>query len=117
MNSSYIYQIIEQAVKACVELDAVTFASLFAEDGEIILQKGQRIPKVEIERVTGDYFANLEYVKIIMSNIEVEDNCACVEWIWEDCHRVTQKKNYHQNLIMITFDGCLMQTWREELIK
>ena len=115
MNSSYIYQIIQQAVKACVELDAVTFASLFAEDGEIILQKDQRIPKAEIERVTEDYFANLAYINIVISNIKIEDNCACVEWIWEDCHRVTQKKNYHQNLIMITLDGYLIQTWREEI--
>ena len=117
VNSEYIYQIIEQAVNACVELDAITFCSLFAEDGEIILQKNQRIPKAQIERVTGNYFANLEYVKITISSMKVQDNCACVEWLWEDFNRVTQQENHHKNLIMITFDGCLMQTWQEELVK
>lgn len=36
---------------------AADFAALFANNGEIILEKDHRILQPQIEQVTGDYFA------------------------------------------------------------
>jgi uncharacterized protein (TIGR02246 family) len=113
MDTEYIYQIISQGVKACVDQDAAKFASLFTESAEIILTKDQRITKFDLERVTGDYFANLEYIKIDVLSVIIQDNRAYVEWVWEDFNRVKQQKNYHENLIRITFAEGLIQSWRE----
>lgn len=113
MDTEYIYQIITLGVKACVDRDAVKFASLFTPSGEIILKKDQKIVKPDIERVTRDYFASLEYIKINVLSVMIQGNRACLEWLWEDFNQVKQQKNSQENLILITFEEDLIQRWRE----
>lgn len=113
MSRDEILTIVEKAVNACISKNAIAFASLFAQDGEIIMNKNYKIVKADIEKVTADYFSNLEYVKINVHNILIEDNKAFVEWSWEDYNLLSKQKNCHDNVLSIHFQDGLIKSWRE----
>lgn len=108
-----IKAVIDQAVKACMEKNACKFAALFSERGEIILNKNYHIAKADIETVTQNYFASLEYIKILVTGMIIEDNRACLEWTWEDYNRQTNQNKCQDNAIVIKFESDLIVSWRE----
>jgi len=111
-KDSYI-KIIEKAIQACIDRDASLFASFFADGGEIVLKKDYRISQPEIAQISQNYFANLAYIQIDIKNIISEGNHLCVEWSWEDFNPLTGQKNCHDNVILVTFQGDLIKSWRE----
>jgi uncharacterized protein (TIGR02246 family) len=113
MKREDILTIINQIVAACSNKKAADFAALFANNGEIILEKDHRISQPQIEQVTGDYFANLEYIKIKINDILIGENKALIEWVWEDLNSQTKQKKYHENLIYLKFEQNLIIYWRE----
>ncbi|GBF81901.1 SgcJ/EcaC family oxidoreductase [Aphanothece sacrum] len=114
MNQNQI--IIQQAIKACIDKNAVTFASLFAENGEIILNNNRKILKPEIAKVTADYFANLAYINIEIKNISVAENKALIDWTWQDYNTLTGKQNCQDNVISIHFTSGLISSWQENKV-
>jgi uncharacterized protein (TIGR02246 family) len=111
MNQNQI--IIQEAIKACIDKNAVNFASLFAEDGEIILSNSKIILKSEIEQITANYFSTLAYVTINVTDICIEGDKALVKWTWQDFNTLTGKENCHDNIISINFVSGLISRWQE----
>ncbi len=113
MKRKDIVTVINQAVSACLNKNAADFAALFTNNGAIILEKNKRILKPQIEQVTNDYFAKLEYIKIEINDILIDKNKALIEWNWEDLNSETKQKNCHKNVIYLKFDDGLIISWRE----
>lgn len=113
MKREDILTIIDQAIAACSNKKAADFAALFADNGEIILEKNHRILRPQIEQVTGNYFADLEYINIKINDIFIDKNKALIEWLWEDLNSQTKQKKCHENLIYLKFDNNRIIRWRE----
>lgn len=113
MTKEKINNIIQKAITSCVNKSAKDFASLFTNDAQIILKKDSPINKNQLEKITTDYFANLEYIKIEIHSILIEENKAFVEWTWQDYDTLTGQKNCHDNVISINFKNNLISLWRE----
>lgn len=115
MHKNYYQLLIKKIITSCEEKDALSFASLFAEDAEIQLNQTTKISQDEIEALTHDYFANLQFIKINILSLAIntDDNIAFIEWIWSDYNLKKQQKNSHQNVIALQFKSNLIYRWRE----
>lgn len=114
MNRNNHFKIIvSKAINACINKNASDFASLFTEDGKIILKKDYEILKPNIEKTTSDYFETLEYINISVNSISIENNKALIKWLWKDFNLLTKEKNQHDNIISITFKSDLIYIWQE----
>lgn len=109
-----ILSIIEKAIQACRHKNAVGFASLFAEDAELILLSGHRLlGKQEIERSTADYFDPIDEIEIEIQQITIEGEQASIAWLWQDISKSTHQRHKAENSIEIDFQAGLIKCWRE----
>ena len=113
MTKDKINNTIQKAINSCIHKSAQDFTSLFTDDAQIILKKDSPINKFQLEKITADYFANLEYKKIHIHAILIEENKAFVEWTWQDYNMLTKQKNCHDNVISMNFKDNLISLWRE----
>jgi uncharacterized protein (TIGR02246 family) len=115
MNNNYYQLLIKKIITSCETKDASGFASLFAEDAEIQLNQEINISKNEIEAVTNNYFAELQFITIKLLGLAInnEENIAFVEWVWSDYNLKKQRHNSHQNVISLKFKNNLIYRWRE----
>lgn len=109
-----ISSVIERAINACLHKNAVAFASLFAEDAELILISGHRlVGKRAIEQATADYFNQIQDIKIELKKITIEDNRASIRWIWQDTRQSDGHRRKAENSIEIHFQAGSIELWRE----
>ncbi|GFE72287.1 nuclear transport factor 2 family protein [Chroococcus sp. FPU101] len=108
-----IRSIIEQAKNCWIEGKADTLASLFTEDGELIVPGNRWVGKEAIRKAAADFASNTASVKIEIHQIIIEGNHTAVEWYWEDTAKGTGQKNPADDAIVIDFVGDKIKRWRE----
>lgn len=113
MNTTEIRNFIQKAARSCQQKDAITFASLFASNAELIISNQRIVGKEQIASITADYLANCENIQIEIKNIIVEENRAVVEWVWRDRKREDGRESCAENAISLTFVDEKIARWRE----
>ncbi|BAQ65026.1 hypothetical protein [Geminocystis sp. NIES-3709] len=111
MNNYHL--LIEKVTQACINKNAFIFASLFSQDGIIILSKNNIINRADIEKITHDYFSVLKYINIEIHSIIIEKNKAFIEWSWSDYNLKTNSEKSQDNVIVLEFKQDLIYRWRE----
>jgi uncharacterized protein (TIGR02246 family) len=105
--------IVLQAKDAWVKGDAVAFANLFTEDGEMIVP-GQRWQGREKIQSESDRFLQNFTVAIEIRTILIDGTQAAVEWDWSETPKATgQKTGQAQDAILIDFEIGGIRRWRE----
>lgn len=113
MTPQEIKSVIQQAADACQERDAEAFASLFAQDGELIISQQSILGKAAIAKITADYLLTCEDINIIIEKIAIEGDSAFIDWYWEDTKTAIGKRKGNHTTIKIDFQFGLISRWHE----
>ena len=115
MTNSVYRNLINKIVQACQQKDAERFASVFADSAQIQLDSQTTIDGSQIFSITDEYFKQLEFIKIEVLAIAIneEQQIAFIEWVWSDFNTVKNKESSHQNTIVLEFKNDLVYCWRE----
>ena len=114
MTPTEIRSLIQKAADACMTGNSSAFASLFTSDAEIILPGHRLVGKANIEKVTADYLASLEDIRINIQRIAVEGDRSVVEWCWEDKNKATGEGKRAENTIIVEFESGAITRWQEK---
>jgi uncharacterized protein (TIGR02246 family) len=88
-------------------------ASGFAPQGEIVVS-GKRIRGHEALKATVARFASRHRdVKVTLRRIVTGDDCAAVEYRWEDTKVETGERYRADDAVWVDFAGGLITRWRE----
>jgi uncharacterized protein (TIGR02246 family) len=104
---------IQTQIRAWETGDPDLLASGFAPDGEIVVS-GKRIRGHEALKATVARFASRHRdVKVTLHRVLPGDNCAAVEYRWEDTKIETGQRYIADDAIWVDFSGGLIVRWRE----
>ena len=104
--------IIQQAKETWVGGNAVAFAALFTEDGELIVPGQRWQGRSAIEKEAAN-FAKQFSVAIEIQKVIVEDNQAVVAWDWKETPKAGGSPRQTQDAILIEFETGHIRRWRE----
>ena len=100
-------------VRAWEQGDAEGLANGFAPDGEIVVA-GKFIQGHEALRATVTRFSSRHRdVKVILRRMIFGENCAAVEYRWEDTKNETGERYRADDAVWVDFRDGLIARWRE----
>lgn len=106
---------IAKAAEACRLKDAEQFAALFSSDAELILATGEKINgRDAIARMSADYFATCEEIRIEIRDIRIDGDRAVIYWTWDSRDRAGTCK-HRENKIELNFCGQAIVRWQETI--
>jgi len=104
---------IQTQIRAWETGDSDLLASGFAPDGEIVVT-GKRIRGHEALKATVARFASRHRdVRVTLHRVVPGDNCAAVEYRWEDTKIETGERYIADDAVWVDFSGGLIVRWRE----
>ena len=113
MSPDEIRAAIHLQIRAWETGDAELLASGFAPQGEIVVS-GKRIRGHEALKATVARFAGRHRdVKVALRRIVTGDDCAAVEYRWEDTKIETGERYIADDAVWVDFAGGLIIRWRE----
>ena len=113
LESEQIVTIINQAKDAWMHGDAFGFASLFIDDGELIVPGKRWQGKEAIHDAFTEFTAKNLKVNIEIRRIFIAKDSAAVEWYWEETDNETKKKQPAEDVIVVDFENGYIRRWRE----
>ena len=113
MSPDEIRAAIETQIQAWQTGDAELLAAGFAPEGEIVVS-GKRIRGHAALKATVARFASRHRdVEVTLERIICADECAAVEYRWEDTKIETGERYIADDAVWVDFSGGLIQRWRE----
>ena len=100
-------------IRAWEQGDADGLANGFIPDGEIVvagkLIKGRDALRATVTRFSGRH----SHVQVILHRITFGENCAAVEYRWEDTKNETGERYIADDAVWVDFRDGLIARWRE----
>ena len=100
-------------IRAWEQADAEGLANAFTPDGEIVIAgkliKGRDALRATVARFSGRHSG----VKVILHRIIFGENCAAVEYRWEDTKNETGERYAADDAVWVDFRDGLIARWRE----
>lgn len=113
MSPEDIRAAINTQIRAWETGDAELLASGFAPEGEIVVS-GKRIRGHEALKATMTRFASRHRdVRVTLHRIVTGDDCAAVEYRWEDTKIETGERYGADDAVWVDFAGGVITRWRE----
>jgi uncharacterized protein (TIGR02246 family) len=113
MSNDAMHAAILDQIHAWEHGDADGLANGFAPDGEIVVS-GKLIQGREALRATVTRFASRHQgVKVTLYRIIYGENCAAVEYRWEDTKNETGERYLADDAVWVDFRDGLIARWRE----
>jgi uncharacterized protein (TIGR02246 family) len=113
MSPDEIRAAIETQIQAWQTGDAELLAAGFAPEGEIVVSgkriRGHAAIKATVVRFTSRH----RDVEVTLVRIVCADDCAAVEYRWEDTKVETGERYIADDAVWVDFSGGLIQRWRE----
>jgi len=105
--------VIENAVKFCQEKNALAFASLFADNAQMILSNNHKLQgSEEILEATKKYFSQCHRIKITLTKTTVKDDEIIIEWDWLNIDHENNRQSNHNTIVLKIDKGNIIR-WQE----
>ncbi len=113
MSDDEMHMAILNQIHAREQGDADGLANAFMPDGEIVVA-GKLIKGRDALRTTVTRFSSRHSdVKVILRRITFGENCAAVEYRWEDTKNETGERYIADDAVWVDFRDGLIARWRE----
>jgi uncharacterized protein (TIGR02246 family) len=113
MSPDEIRAAIETQIRAWISGDAELLAAGFAADGEIVVS-GKRIRgHAALKDTVARFTSRHRDVCVTLLRIVCADDCAAVEYRWEDTKIETGERYVADDAVWVDFSAGLITRWRE----
>jgi uncharacterized protein (TIGR02246 family) len=113
MSDDEMRMVILNQIHAWEQGDADDLANAFMPDGEIVVA-GKLIKGRDALRATVTRFSSRHSdVKVTLRRITFGENCAAVEYRWEDTKNETGERYIADDAVWVDFRDGLIARWRE----